>query len=252
METLRYKEFEIEKNYLVIDSFNFLLIAAGASLNSQEEDAFQNIARAMTYKLLKMYPGYRVYACWDSAGGTAFRKDKSDSKYKSNRENHPKPVDIKELLKIKPFFESRGIVNVEIPATEGDDVIFVLCKAIREQNPKSKITIVTRDKDMIQVVQKGYATNIYDYTRKKDMDIPFYDIVMYKSLVGDPADCIPGVKGIGDKGAKKLISEAMVTGNLRLNEDQRKQYEDCLDLVDATRNPKYESNIEYIKSLGNL
>ena len=154
METLRYKEFEIEKNYLVIDSFNFLLIAAGASLNSQEEDAFQNIARAMTYKLLKMYPGYRVYACWDSAGGTAFRKDKSDSKYKSNRENHPKPVDIKELLKIKPFFESRGIVNVEIPATEGDDVIFVLCKAIREQNPKSKITIVTRDKDMIQVVQK--------------------------------------------------------------------------------------------------
>lgn len=252
METLRYKEFEIEKNYLIIDSFNFLLIAAGASLNSQEEDAFQNIARAMTYKLLKMYPGYRVYACWDTVGGVNFRKEKSDSKYKSNRENHPKPVDVKELLKMKPYFESRGIINIEIPETEGDDVIFVLCKNIREQNPKSKITIVTRDKDMIQVVQKGYANNIYDYTRKKDMIIPFYDIVTYKALVGDPSDCIPGVKGIGDKGAKKLISEFMVTGNLNLKEGQRKQFNECLSLIDATKHPRYQQNLDFIKSLGEL
>ena len=244
------RKFEIIKHYLIIDAFNFLLIAAGASLKSEEENAFENIAKAMTFKLKKLFPEHdRIYACWDTAGGTDFRKNISDDQYKSNRIDHPKPIDIKELLKMKKFFEKIGIVNVEIPETEADDVIFVLCRKLRLQDRKNDITIVSRDRDMLQVVQKGYANRLYDYSRKKNVDVPFYDIVTYKSLVGDPADCIPGVKGIGDKGAKKLISDYMVTGNLKLNETQREQYEKCRLLVDATLHPRFQENISYLNSL---
>ena len=58
------RKFEIIKHYLIIDAFNFLLIAAGASLKSEEENAFENIAKAMTFKLKKLFPEYdRIYAC---------------------------------------------------------------------------------------------------------------------------------------------------------------------------------------------
>ena len=249
MDNLKYREFEIKKQFLVIDAFNFLLIAAGASLKSEEENAFERITWGMTSKLKKLFPGYTLFACWDTPEGTNFRKEISGEQYKSNRTNHPKPLPIEDIIKMKDFFESKGIINVEIPETEGDDLIFILCKKLREQYPKSEIVIVSRDKDMLQVVQKGYANKLFDYSRKKEIEVPFYDIVMYKSLVGDPADCIPGVKGIGDKGAKKLISEAMVTGSLKLNEDQRKQYEKCLLLVDATKHPRFQQNVDYLNDL---
>lgn len=246
---IRQRKFEIKKQYLVIDSFNFLLIAAGASLRSQEENAFENIAKAMTFKLKKLFPDHRIYACWDTAGGTSFRKDVSGDQYKSNRLDHAKPIDIEELLKIKPFFTSIGIINVEIPETEADDVIYVLCRKLRLQEPKSEIIIVSRDKDMLQVVQKGYANNQYDYTRKTNLEVPIYDIVTYKSLVGDPADCIPGVKGIGDKGAKKLMAESLITGKLNLKPEQEEQYNKCRSLVDATLHPRFQENIDYLDSL---
>lgn len=142
----------------------------------------------------------------------------------------------------KSIYGGYGIKSINIPYCEADDAIFALSRVLKEKNPQSKITIVSRDHDLIQAVQKGYATEVYDPVKKSILEIPWYDIVKFKALIGDSSDCISGVKGIGEKSALKILS-----GKTSLKEDQKREYEKCLLLVDAEKNPQYESNYESLK-----
>ena len=101
---------------------------------------------------------------------------------------------------------------------------------------------------MIQVVQAGYAEGIYEPVKKSFIDIPSYPITVFKALVGDKSDNIPGVKGIGEAKAKKLIAERLSSGKLALTEDQLEQYERCLKIVDATQHPRFDENLQVAKS----
>lgn len=233
------------ENYVLIDAFNHVLIAASVALSrtSTEED-FQNMLSAillgMIQNLKKKFNG-KYYVCWDSPGGTAFRKEKNPS-YKANRD-HSK-INFKAITACSSLYETYGMENVTIPECEADDLIFVLSQALREQHPQACITVVSRDKDLIQIVQAGYATQIWDPVKKQFQEIPFYSIVEWKALVGDKSDSISGVDKIGEKTALRILS-----GNLQLTESQRKQYEECLELVDATKNPNYLKNLKLVKAI---
>ena len=141
------------------------------------------------------------------------------------------------------MFKERGISDFSIKATEGDDAVFALCKALKEEHPLCENIIVTRDRDMIQVVQAGYARGIYEPVKKDFINIPDYPVTMFKALVGDRSDNIPGVKGIGEAKAKKLIANQMKEGKLDLNEEQLEQYERYLKMVDATKHPRFDENV---------
>lgn len=232
------------KNFVIIDGNNHLFIGYNAALrdrpNSDEDlsNKLYHIISIMIQVLKRKFSG-EFYVCWDTAGGTSSRK-KLDPSYKSNRD-HSK-INFKIMESCKSIYEDYGIKSIGIPHCEADDAIFALSRVLKEKNPQSKITIVSRDHDLIQVVQKGYATEIYDPVKKSVLEIPWYDIVKFKALIGDSSDCISGVRGIGEKSALKILS-----GKVALKEDQKKEYEKCLLLVDAEKNPQYESNYESLK-----
>lgn len=234
-------------NYYVIDAFNLTLIAATAALKSQAElpfdDKLYNILSRMLDTLQKKFPTGEWYAVWDTPGGTQFRKD-MDQNYKSNRSNSP--IDIKDILACKNTYEFYSIKNIEVPSSEADDIIFVLCKNLKEKHIQSNITIISRDKDLLQVVQAKYATKQYDPVKKDYITPPVYSVVDFKALVGDSSDVIKGVPGIGEKTAIKILS-----GLQKLTEEQREIFEKCKDMIDATRNPQFQSNYSLIKQLIN-
>lgn len=221
---------------IVIDAYNFSLIAAGAS---KDENLFRTVINNMLRSITHRFLGSRFFAVWDSFGGTSFRKE-IDGNYKKNRTT--KFIDFEVVNSMKPLFEDYGITNIAIKKNEADDVIYALCKVLSERGETS--TIVSRDKDLIQVVQAGYARNQYDPVKKKDIEVPWYSIVDYKSLVGDTSDNISGVKGIGAKTAIKVL-----LNQYALNEEQKKEFEKSKDIIDITRSPMYESNLNYIQQL---
>ena len=236
---------------IVIDGFNFAFIGAyiGYKDESDTEENKLNktlsVLDGMLNKLDIRFPSANMYACWDSPGGVTFRKQ-LDENYKANRPEK-KLIDFKAIATIREMFKERGISDFSIKATEGDDAVFALCKALREEHPLCENIIVTRDRDMIQVVQAGYARGIYEPVRKDFIDIPDYPVTMFKALVGDRSDNIPGVKGIGEAKAKKLIANQMKEGKLELNEDQLEQYEKYLKMVDATKHPRFDENVRAAK-----
>lgn len=233
---------------LIIDGFNFSFIGAFIGFKDESDTSeiklskTLNVLDSMLSRLRGLFPFANVYACWDSPGGTVFRKE-IDSNYKANRPSE-RVLSYEEIGVIQHFFTDNDIINFSIERTEGDDVVFVLCKALAEAYPSSENIVITRDKDMLQVVQAGYARAVYDPVKKKYLEIPPYSITAFKALVGDRSDNISGVKNIGEVKAKKLLSEQLVTGKLNLDEEQMLQYEKCLRLVDATRHPRFDENLQ--------
>ena len=233
----------------VIDGMNFALIAAAASQRSAIDkpavDKYRDVLWAMLRSITKKLPHDKWYVCWDSYGGKDFRSDIDDN-YKAGR-SMVAGLSYKDIDDSHELFNYYNITSLEIPRSEADDAIHVLCKLLKESNPQDVITIISRDKDLIQTVQAGYANEQYDPVKKAYMEIPFYSIVKYKALVGDPADAIPGVKGIGPKKALKII-----TGAENLTPEQEEVYNKYLAMIDFNLNPRFEENIIAMKELIHL
>jgi DNA polymerase-1 len=164
---------------------------------------------AMLFKLLKEeQPDYLVL-CWDPKGGT-FRNDLYPD-YKGTRPDMPD-----ELRAQLGFFpkvaEAFGISHIVVPRYEADDVIGTLTERFKD---RCDVTIVTGDKDMMQLVDEG---RVWLLDTMKDQRIgpkevvdkwgvPPERIIDILALMGDTSDNIPGVAGIGQKGAATLIQD---------------------------------------------
>ena len=126
-----------------------------------------------------------------------------------------------------------------LSSCEADDAIYVLCKTLKEYSQDNINYVVSRDQDMIQVAQAGYADHIWDPSKKKDMDIPEYSIIDMKALTGDSSDNISGIHGVGPKTALKILA-----GQKQLTEDQMRIFESNKKIIDAKLNPKFKENCE--------
>ena len=237
---------------IIIDGFNFSFIGAYIGYKDETDTDEVKLSKTLSVldgmlnKLGARFPFADIYACWDSPGGTVFRKQ-LDENYKANRSDK-KILGFKEINTIREMFKERGILDFSIEATEGDDAVFALCRALKERSLTCENIIVTRDRDMIQVVQAGYAEGIYEPVKKDFINIPDYPVTMFKALVGDRSDNIPGVKGIGEAKAKKLIANQIKEGKLDLNEEQLEQYEKYLKMVDATKHPRFDENVRVARA----
>ncbi len=141
--------------------------------------------------------------------------------YKANRESPPDELKSQFPL-IKEFIKIASLQSFEEDGYEADDVIATL--AIKYKDDFDEIYIVSSDKDLMQLVDE--STFVYDTMKNivYDVDRVFdkfgvypNQIGDYLAIVGDTADNVPGVKGVGPKGASTLLTQFKTLDNIYRN-----------------------------------
>ncbi|MFK8882521.1 5'-3' exonuclease [Bacillus velezensis] len=153
-----------------------------------------------------------VICCWDM-GSKTYRNDLFQD-YKANRSEPPLEL-IPQFDLAKEAARELGFLNIGIKGYEADDCIGTLSALF---SGEAEITIVTGDKDLLQLLneqvqvallQKGIGNyKVYtDEIFREETGVPPKALIDIKALMGDTSDNYPGVKGIGEKTAYKLIRE---------------------------------------------
>ncbi|HEY3412417.1 MAG TPA: DNA polymerase I [Armatimonadota bacterium] len=215
--------------FVVVDGYSLLFRAFFATPNLRTSDgrptnALYGFANMML-KLLDDYKPTAMAIAWDAPSAT-FRHD-SYAEYKAGRQ--AAPDDFKaQVPAVLDMINALALPLIEAHGFEADDVLGTLaCRAAVEGY---EVYIVTGDQDAMQLVddhvrvvlpQRG-VTDVMLYDSAKVMErygIRPDQMVDYKALKGDSSDNIPGVAGIGEKTAAKLISEFESLDNLYANLD---------------------------------
>lgn len=163
---------------------------------------------------------------FDVKGGT-FRNELYPP-YKANREATPDDI-IKCTPIIKRFLEAKNIPILEVCGYEADDVIGTM--SVKAKDAGYDVYMVTPDKDFGQLVQENVSIykpakgeNGVEIVRPEDV-CQHYGISDPKNVIdilaiwGDASDNIPGIRGIGEKGASKLVGEFGSVENILKNID---------------------------------
>ena len=170
----------------------------------------------MINKLLNEQSTEYFVVIFDAPGKT-FRND-IYSEYKANRP--PMPEDLRPQIKpIQRAIEAMGIPLLVIKGVEADDVIGTLSK--NAVNKKMQVLISTGDKDMAQLVNENITliNTMNDQTYDRDAVKEKYEvfpeqIIDYLALMGDKADNVPGIPGVGAKTASKWLNKYNTLENL--------------------------------------
>jgi len=152
---------------------------------------------------------YIVFAV-DSKGDT-FRNE-IDPNYKANRQAPPEELSMQLPVAIE-WIDKMGYKTLGMSGFEADDMIASVVKKAKENG--YNVRVVSHDKDLYQLIDDGKVV-VVDAIKKKVMDeeacVEKYGVtpkqfIDYQSILGDSADNVPGVKGIGKVGAEKLLKE---------------------------------------------
>ncbi|WP_246481735.1 DNA polymerase I [Natronogracilivirga saccharolytica] len=174
--------------------------------------AMYGFANALVNLLDKEKPEFLAVA-WDTHAPT-FRHE-MDENYKANRPPQPEELQ-KAIPLIKEMVALFGFENIEKDGYEADDLIGTL--ATEAKNEQVAVYMVTPDKDFMQLVgdnvymykplNRGDGFDIIDSQGVVDyFGVSPEQVVDILALIGDTSDNIPGVPGIGKKGAAKIIGE---------------------------------------------
>jgi len=167
----------------------------------------------MLLKLLEEEQPTHILVAFD-AGKTTFRHEGYED-YKGGREKTP-PELSEQFPVLKELIRSFGIAQYELAGYEADDIIGTLTRMADEQGVQA--VVVSGDKDMLQLASEQVRISL---TRKGVSEIESYtpseiqtkyglsplQIIDLKGLMGDTSDNIPGIPGVGEKTALKLLHE---------------------------------------------
>lgn len=160
--------------------------------------------------------------------GKTFRHDKYDF-YKQGRIETPNELKL-QFPKAKELLNAMGIKYYEIDNYEADDIIGTFAEYCNK-DPNFIGTIISSDKDLLQLISNDIDIKLLkqkDYLRynedtfSKEYGIKPINIIDLKALMGDASDNIPGVKGIGEKTALKLLQEYKTLDGIYENIDKIK------------------------------
>jgi DNA polymerase-1 len=204
---------------LLIDG-NSLTYRAFFALPSDMSTASGQVTNAvfgftsMLINLMRDHGSGRVAVAFDRPEPT-FRHERVDT-YKANRDAAP-DILRQQMGLVRQVIETLGIPIIELPGYEADDIIATLATEARDAGVE--VIIVTGDRDTYQLVEDPHVQVLYN--RRGVSDYVLYDeagiaertgvpprlYVPYAALRGDPSDNLPGVPGVGEKTAAKLITK---------------------------------------------
>ena len=163
----------------------------------------------MLAKLLKEHVGTHIAVIFD-AGRLTFRNRLYDA-YKAHRPPPPEEL-IPQFALVREATEAFGVPAIELADWEADDLIAAYALATTKIG--GQVTIVSSDKDLMQLIRPG--VDMLDPIKQKPIGpaevLEKYGVtpdkmVEVQALIGDSTDNVPGVPGIGPKGAAQLINE---------------------------------------------
>ena len=160
--------------------------------------------------------------------GKNFRHEKYPN-YKAGRSETPTDL-LEQMPKARNLLDAMGIRHYEVLNYEADDIIGTLSK-MALTDPEFDATIISSDKDLLQLINKEVDVKLLktkgfirynEEAFERDYGIKPIRMIDLKALMGDPSDNVPGVKGIGEKTALKLLQEYDTIENLFDNIDKVK------------------------------
>jgi 5'-3' exonuclease len=172
--------------------------------------ALYGFARFLCDLIEKRKPQYLAAAFDQSLGAVGFR-ERIYPAYKANRE--PAPAELKrQFVLCREFCRHLGVAEFAHQEFEADDLIGTLATRMRRSG--LRVTVVSRDKDLSQLVGPGDV--YWDYSEAAEyryeeiagrFGVLPERMADYLALTGDSVDNIPGVPGVGPKTATALMSE---------------------------------------------
>ncbi|MBC1520569.1 5'-3' exonuclease [Listeria aquatica] len=209
-----------QPNLLVIDGMALLFRAFYATAVTNQfmynekgmpTNGVQGMMRHIFAAVRQNNPTHTVI-CWDM-GSKTFRNELFDG-YKAGRKAPPEEM-IPQFDLAKEVADAFGFMNLGVAGFEADDCIGTITSKL---TPDLSTTVLSGDKDLLQLIdvqndvwimQKGYGNyKRYDEaTFFAEMGVTPRQFIDVKALMGDTSDGYPGVRGIGEKTALKLIQE---------------------------------------------
>ncbi|MBS4222702.1 DNA polymerase I [Lederbergia citrea] len=180
----------------------------------------------MLMKVLEEEKPTHILVAFD-AGKTTFRHS-TFKEYKGGRQKTP-PELSEQFPFVRELLDAYGIKRYELENFEADDIIGTL--AVKAEQEGFEVKVISGDKDLTQlstghitvgITRKG-ITDIEEYTPahiQEKYGLTADQIIDMKGLMGDQSDNIPGVPGVGEKTAIKLLKQFETLENLLANIDQ--------------------------------
>jgi len=222
-------KFDPKKTVFLIDGSSFLYRAyyGVRPLHTSQGVPVQAVYSfcRMIKKLIKKFDARYVAIVWDSKGKTTRHEIFQD--YKATRQPAPSDIfDQKDL--ILKFADLIGLRQVAQRGVEADDIIFSIAK--ERARTGDKVVVISSDKDLGQMLNENIV--MFDAFKEKVFDVaafeekvgvPIAKLPFYFALLGDASDNIPGVRGIGKKGALELVNQFESLKDLYANLDKVKR-----------------------------
>ena len=216
----------IDGNNLLFRSYYATAYSGNFMKNSKNfpTNAIYGLVNMINKILDEEKPNYVIVA-FDR--GKTFRHEKYTD-YKGGRIETPDELK-KQFPVAKEVISAMGLKWYDIDNYEADDIIGTFSTYCDNENIKG--TIISSDKDLLQLINEdvdvkllksGDSIRYNEETFERDYGIKPINIIDLKALMGDSSDNIPGVKGIGEKGALKLLQEYKTLDGIYNNIDKIK------------------------------
>ena len=211
---------------LFLDAYN-LIYRARSGFTKGDYAIIYNFFRGVRPLVEKFNPD-KVYFVLE--GKPQFRNRISEGNYKSNRKSAGDDFHRQKAAIINIVAELFPFESVRHPELECDDTIATL--SIQHAKEGAEVVIISSDSDFIQLLNLNeYNISVYNPVRKKFFQKPDYDYVTWKALRGDATDNIPGIPGIGDKTAEKIVKNPVKMKAILENKEKRSIFERNVNLI---------------------
>ena len=168
---------------------------------------------ASLFKFLREEPPENFIVVIDASGDTETFRSVLYPDYKAHRD--PPPEDFGgQVRRCLEALDILGIPVIGVEGVEADDVIATLARGIRRLHPTDRVRILSRDKDLGQLIDAH--TTLYDTQAGRELGLEELfeskgvrpeQVIDFLTLMGDSADNVPGVPGVGPKTAAQLLGE---------------------------------------------
>ncbi|EJW16511.1 5'-3' exonuclease [Paenibacillus alvei] len=242
-----------EQRLLLVDGMALLFrayfaTAYGGSIRRMKDGTPTNAVYGFMryfWDAVERFEPTHIACCWD-LGSKTFRSEQFTD-YKANRPDCPEDL-VPQFQLIRDVMDGFGIPNISAEGYEADDCIGTLARLFRED---MHVYVLTGDHDMLQLVhdkttvvimKKGHGNYaVYSpLSLLEERQLTPEQVIDVKGLMGDTADNYPGVRGIGEKTAHKLIQqyssiEGILENLSELAKGVRTKIEADLDMLHLSR-----------------